>query len=1134
MKLNKNKCNAAKAHFTLKKCALLVLLFTFSSSVWAQFSVSATTTPQTCNGNGIITLSVQNQDPGATINYIVYLGTDTSGTVVSNGAISTIVSQSAGNYYIVATQSVGNTVTSATTTAVIENQIVPIDFTLEKTPVNCGDDATITANVISGVAVSYRLISTTTGLITGPQASNVFTGLAAGQYKVDAISSCNDSYPGFITVLSEYHELAFNDASFPDVELLGCDLLTIKNTISSVNGVAIIYPLQVKFTVYPPTGGSVEYNVTVETGEQFLASASQVIPYYYAQSDHTYKIAVTDICGKTIESPIYIINPLLIITGETKNVGCLGKSIEYKPFKYVGPFTLEFTQAPPGFNPTDYNDQYPGPYVTADVPVIFGETGNPLPPGNYQVKIYDACNRAVDPVSSVIEIEPIDLDDVEVVANPSNATCATGGAVEAYITGLFVGKAVIDSYTGPGTYTSPVDVSNFIKPNKQSVIVGALPVGEYSITLTDTCGHEFPPEIFEIKPYAGDKATANSRPDCEVGYGTVQFSGSFTHIEITAAPAGFPYPLPYDVTAYYNDNINAFSMDHLPPGQYKFSGSNDCDDDVEINAPTRVVPVFAYSESVNEYDFVPHCGSFDLFFNHQSTGVAFIKFALQKLDEDTGKWTHPGTGIIYNEGDAIVVDPNELPENRNGLQIKNNFNNIDLDYPSGKYRIVKQYTTYNDGSLKADTYTKYCTTTLYEFEYYKDLIIEGAVNLACMGNSGEFQIIAHGVPPLNYKIVTKNGNPFIVDNGTNNTFSGLESAVYLVEVNDACTQKTYTFNIAEIPPLVYLPDPADLDPLSACDEGEDGTENFNISVYTPILLGTQDPDDVTISYYKSQADAQLGINTIPDPTSVITGTTTIYVRASHSANIDCVVTTHFDLIVKPLPALIMKDTWGGCDGNDITIIADPGYAYYAWTDPSGQVSVIHSNEITVTDPGAYSVSVKDNFGCENTKDFEVVLSPLPVIRNVEVDDWTDTSNVITVVMEQTDLPGNYEYSLDNITFQDSPVFIGLAPGQYTVYVKDKFDCGADTFPTYILTYPKFFTPNNDGINEYWKIKFSILEPDMLVYIYDRYGKLITGFGADSKGWDGTFNGAKLPSTDYWFVVKRQNGEELKGHFSMIR
>jgi gliding motility-associated-like protein len=56
----------------------------------------------------------------------------------------------------------------------------------------------------------------------------------------------------------------------------------------------------------------------------------------------------------------------------------------------------------------------------------------------------------------------------------------------------------------------------------------------------------------------------------------------------------------------------------------------------------------------------------------------------------------------------------------------------------------------------------------------------------------------------------------------------------------------------------------------------------------------------------------------------------------------------------------------------------------------------------------------------------------------------------------------------------------------------------------------------------------------MVYIYDRYGKIVSSFEANSNGWDGTFNGEKLPATDYWFVVKRENGQEMRGHFAMIR
>ena len=66
------------------------------------------------------------------------------------------------------------------------------------------------------------------------------------------------------------------------------------------------------------------------------------------------------------------------------------------------------------------------------------------------------------------------------------------------------------------------------------------------------------------------------------------------------------------------------------------------------------------------------------------------------------------------------------------------------------------------------------------------------------------------------------------------------------------------------------------------------------------------------------------------------------------------------------------------------------------------------------------------------------------------------------------------------------------------------------------------------------IKFSKNEPNLEIYIFDRQGKFITQFGPADFGWDGTYNGKQLPSTDYWFLVKRENGTEHRGHFSLKR
>ena len=160
-------------------------------------------------------------------------------------------------------------------------------------------------------------------------------------------------------------------------------------------------------------------------------------------------------------------------------------------------------------------------------------------------------------------------------------------------------------------------------------------------------------------------------------------------------------------------------------------------------------------------------------------------------------------------------------------------------------------------------------------------------------------------------------------------------------------------------------------------------------------------------------------------------------------------------------------------------------------------------------------------------------SNIGTISQIITSDWTQNENTITVLLADTS-SGNYEYSLNGIDYQDNNTFYGLENGEYTVYVRDKNGCGVNSEAVYLLMYPKYFTPNGDGHNDYWTIKFSKNEPNLMVTIFDRYGKSITQFNTNNFGWEGTYNGKPVPSTDYWFVVKRQNGKEHKGHFSLKR
>ncbi|MEO1033296.1 MAG: T9SS type B sorting domain-containing protein, partial [Bacteroidota bacterium] len=55
-----------------------------------------------------------------------------------------------------------------------------------------------------------------------------------------------------------------------------------------------------------------------------------------------------------------------------------------------------------------------------------------------------------------------------------------------------------------------------------------------------------------------------------------------------------------------------------------------------------------------------------------------------------------------------------------------------------------------------------------------------------------------------------------------------------------------------------------------------------------------------------------------------------------------------------------------------------------------------------------------------------------------------------------------------------------------------------------------------------------------ILIFDRHGKLLRELDPLGPGWDGTYNGAKMPSSDYWFKVELQDGRTFTSHFSLKR
>ena len=369
-----------------------------------------------------------------------------------------------------------------------------------------------------------------------------------------------------------------------------------------------------------------------------------------------------------------------------------------------------------------------------------------------------------------------------------------------------------------------------------------------------------------------------------------------------------------------------------------------------------------------------------------------------------------------------------------------------------------------------------------------------------------------------------------------NTFGCTRTAEVNLVVSATTIPQTYTYTI-----------PACDDYLSASDPDNDGIDYFDLTLIEP-LLTVQFPSgqSYTYSYYLNEPDATAEQNAIVNITNfrnTIANNQTIWVRIESNLYECAGLGPYLRLVVNPLPDFDL--------GEDIILCIDPvtgvgsqtinatpssaGSYSYQWTPIN---SLGNSGLYNVTTAGTYSVVVTNSStGCQFTDSVNVTTSSAPASLSVVLTTPAFSSGLATIEAIATGGFGIYEYSLNAIDWQSSPIFSGLENGSYTIYARDIQGCDllvSDAIQT--ITYPNYFTPNGDGYNDTWLIRLPS-EYNGLITIYDRYGKLIKQISSYGAGWDGTFNGITLPSTDYWFKVEyteNNTRKEFKSHFSLKR
>ena len=148
--------------------------------------------------------------------------------------------------------------------------------------------------------------------------------------------------------------------------------------------------------------------------------------------------------------------------------------------------------------------------------------------------------------------------------------------------------------------------------------------------------------------------------------------------------------------------------------------------------------------------------------------------------------------------------------------------------------------------------------------------------------------------------------------------------------------------------------------------------------------------------------------------------------------VDC---TQSDLAIEV--ASVTGTLCGSKDGS-VTVNATGGDGNYQYKVEGGTYQA--SNVLSGLAPGIYNVFVMDNIGCEATVSAQVAATDGVNITNIVVVDagCGSANGSITISVDSTD--PNIMYQLNGGAFGNTATFTGLAPGDYTIGVKDTGGC----------------------------------------------------------------------------------------------
>lgn len=611
-------------------------------------------------------------------------------------------------------------------------QLADFSFSVQKTNETCESNGTLifsvqNATVGSVITYSIYLLPDVINPITVTIENN-YSGLNSGTYLVIAtqnLSGQNNSQQQTVTILDQVVPLQY--------QLVGQEAVCINNG---------------KITVIVTQGQATNYEII--SGP--ILKPLQPTNIFTGLSAGVYLIRVYDSCGNGVvqtytlfELPTSInISPVNNITIVDCDHAIINQTITAGDGVIFYPLTIFYTITLPNGQTevvmqtlSSGNDSFIT--IAQNIPITIGETVS------YTLSIQDGCGATFNGSGTL---------SVPTTA-PNLFTTNNGCDANAYKVQNATNVVVIEA---PTTFPFPLPYTVPTSGNNEYPLSG-FPFGSYKLEVTNLCGVvsflTFTSAASNVGP-----PTIAVRLGCENGFGSIKISSSVNIVsaQLLQAPAAAGFTLPMNVSSLLFGSPLAVSMNNLPVGEYSFSVVDGCGISYNLSATIQ-----SYQE-VKTVNVIEHCGSFDLYLNHVTTPNVQMTYHLQKYFANGNYWGHPITGNVAN-----VLD---LTNNTTKYNIAS----------SGHFRIIGKNFIYGNGGPSVN-----CVLVINEFDFYSLPKINAVYSFACDASGFDVYVDAIGISEMKYKVIAKNGLPFLIDNITDPLFTNLLAGLYTFQVEDGCS-----------------------------------------------------------------------------------------------------------------------------------------------------------------------------------------------------------------------------------------------------------------------------------------------------------------------------------------------------------